>query len=67
MTEAELTNMYELSKDDRAVFVGSEIRVLIGEIRRLRAVQTVTIKLPDGYADGVEFAKDCGFQLVVPQ
>ncbi len=31
-----LERTYELSKDDRAVFVGSDIRLLIGEIQRLR-------------------------------
>lgn len=63
MTEAELNSMYELSKDDRAVFVGSDIRQLIGEIRRLKADRVVTIKLPDGYADAAEFAADNGFEL----
>jgi hypothetical protein len=33
-TEAELTEMYERSKDDRAMFVGSEIRVLVSMARR---------------------------------
>lgn len=33
---ASLDKLYELSKLDRTIFVGSEIRQLIGEIRRLR-------------------------------
>lgn len=28
------------------------------------APETVTIMLPHGYADGAEFAADCGFELV---
>ncbi len=35
-TAQQLDEMYERSKDDRAVFVGSEIRQLIGMIRRLQ-------------------------------
>ena len=36
ITAQQLDEMYERSKDDRAVFVGSEIRQLIGMIRRLQ-------------------------------
>jgi hypothetical protein len=28
--------------------------------------RVVTIFLPDGYKDAMEFAKDCGFQLAAP-
>jgi hypothetical protein len=38
ITAQQLDEMYERSKDDRAVFVGSEIRQLIGMIRRLQDV-----------------------------
>lgn len=28
--------------------------------------RTVTLVVPDGYASGEEFAKDCGFEIVKP-
>jgi len=36
LSDEELARLYELSKDDRAIIVGSEVRQLIGMIRRLR-------------------------------
>ena len=36
MTNEELDELYERSKNDNAMIVGSEVRELIGEIRRLK-------------------------------
>lgn len=36
MTEEKLNELFEKSKDDRAIIVGSEFRELIAEVRRLR-------------------------------
>jgi hypothetical protein len=36
LSDEELERLYEWSKDDNAIIVGSEIRQLIGMIRRLR-------------------------------
>jgi hypothetical protein len=36
--KVEFEEMFERSKDDRAVIVGSEVREVIGEVRRLRSV-----------------------------
>lgn len=41
MTDEVLNEMVERSKDDRATFVGSEIRQLVGEIRRAREAERV--------------------------
>jgi hypothetical protein len=41
MTDEVLNEMFERSKNDRATFVGSEIRQLIGEIRRAREAERV--------------------------
>lgn len=35
-TEAELNELFERSKDDRAIIVGSEVRALVSMIRRLQ-------------------------------
>ncbi len=37
LSDADLERLYEGSKDDRYTVVGSEVRQLIGMIRRLRA------------------------------
>jgi hypothetical protein len=49
MTSEQLDEMYERSKDDRAVFVGSEIRQLIGMIRRLQllVLELDVAQIPD--------------------
>ena len=44
MTNEELNELYESSKRDDTIFVGSQIRQLVGEIQRLR--QAVR-KIPD--------------------
>lgn len=37
LTREQLDALFEKSKDDRAIIVGSEVRQLIGMIRRLQA------------------------------
>lgn len=39
LTDQQLNEMFERSKDDRKMFVGSEIRQLIGMIRRFKQDQ----------------------------
>lgn len=40
MTNEELNELYESSKHDDTIFVGSQIRQLVGEIQRLRLTWT---------------------------
>ncbi len=49
ITAQQLDEMYERSKDDRAVFVGSEIRQLVAMIRRLQllVLELDVAQIPD--------------------
>lgn len=54
-TDTELDEMFERSKNDRAMFVGSEIRVLIAMIRHLKQ------KLPADTDKSLTDPGDMGF------
>lgn len=49
ITAQQLDEMYERSKDDRAVFVGSEIRQLVAMIRQLQllVLELDVAQIPD--------------------
>lgn len=54
MTEAELDDIYERSKLDHEIIVGSEIRVLVGEIRHHRRLDRVDTALAKRVGDHIE-------------
>jgi len=64
MTDAELDDIYERSKLDHEIIVGSEIRVLVGEIRHHRAqerCERVDITLAKRLGERIE--KEAGMKV----
>jgi hypothetical protein len=65
MTDAELDDIYERSKLDTEIIVGSEIRVLIGEIRHHRRIDRVDTALAKRLGEHLE--KDARMRVEIQQ
>jgi hypothetical protein len=52
LTDAELNELFERSKDDRAIIVGSEVRQLVAQVRSLKAALRIALPLAKAWAEG---------------
>ncbi len=59
LTNKQLDEAFEISKDDKAYFVGSEVRIFIGELRRHREALRYVANMERGSRGAYSKLKAC--------